>query len=118
MAAATLSRAERIEEYILRDAWTTVLIDAGQATSELHIDDEDILANATSEVLGPIEEELWPDDPENNPEYQAATTRSIALTSAILAQLTTVEAQDFFASEAARLTKLAADRLKEVADAD
>ncbi len=119
MAAPTKTRAERIEEYVLRDAWSTVLYDAHIATSSLEIDNSgEIASDAAGEMLGPIERELWPEaldgdgSPEGDLEYEAASTRGMILASAILAQLTTREAQNFLVSEAARLAKLADDRGK------
>ncbi len=100
MAAATQTRAERIEEYVVRDAWGSVLYQLGEATSGLKMDDEDLLSNMSSEVISPIIQDLWPDDPdgekwatEDNPEFEAAATRTMILEAAILAQLTTLDAQ-------------------------
>ncbi len=75
----------------MHDAWSTILYDAGLGTSGLHMDDDNILSNASAEILSPLEEELWPDDPDDNPEYQA--TRDMILAASILAQLTNAEAR-------------------------
>jgi hypothetical protein len=63
MAAATPSRAERIEEYVTREALSTVLSNVGGACGHLIADNvQDIAAD----LDGPLFSELWPD--ENPPE--------------------------------------------------
>jgi len=118
MAAATPTRGEKIEDYVVRDALSTVLSNVGEVCDELFtVSVQDIAA----ELDGPLFRSLWPDeDPPEIPEsieHQIADIRAIALTAAILADLTTTEAQDYLREEAARLAKLAADHLRKATDA-
>jgi hypothetical protein len=117
------SRADLIDEYVLREAWTGLLYKIMETTSGLLRDQDEtdslveILAAICGDALAGLERELWPaevtSNPGDHPEYDDAITRSIALEAAILARLTTAEAQAYLPVEASRLAKLAADRLVE-----
>lgn len=103
-------RHERIDEYVLRDAWSTVIY---KLAGELGVNGKTDVFSAED-----LFRELWPtpedddgDYPSGDPEFEMASTRTIALEAAILAGLATGDARDYLVREAARLAKLAADRV-------
>ncbi len=120
MAAATQTRAERIDEYVLRHALSLALVNVDIACGDL-IDEQFSVQDIASDLDGPLFGELWPDeDPPEVPEsieHQLTDVRGTALAAAILAQITTTEAQDYFRVEAARLAKLTVDHLREATGA-
>ena len=115
-ALAEKTRAELIEEYVLRDALSIVLSNVGEACADLF---DRSVQDIAADLDGPLFCSLWPDeDPPAVPEsaeHLLASNRGTALTAAILVRLTTTETQDYLRVEAARLAKLAADRLGEEA---
>ena|SRR6185503_2263700 len=124
MTTATQTRAERIEEYIDRDAWASVLYKVADAISAFDEKSDDLIADAKladlimqmgSDAVSPIEDELWPGGDgvsSGGAESDAAMTRTMALEAAILIRLTTTEAQEYLRYEGARMAALAASRMK------
>lgn len=117
MGGAERTRADLLEEFVLRDAWASVLgkiADATEPEGHRPIDGDGVVLELESELVGRRDVDLFSPGPHRDPggpEYEWAYTRSIALEAAILMKLTTREAQDDLREEAARLARLAADRM-------
>lgn len=74
MAAATQTRAEQIDEYVLRDAWSSLLVKIATATDSDNPEQggplDDLLSTMFGENMGPLERELWPDLDDEVPENE------------------------------------------------
>jgi hypothetical protein len=121
-SATTKTRAEQIDEYVIRETRGVALYNVLMAAGDLVTDEAGgFVEDLAAELSNPLAMELWPTNViismEGDPEWEAATTRAIASTAAVLMQLTTTHAQDYLRAEGARLAALAAERMGDAARA-
>lgn len=120
----TDARAAKVDEYVARHAWGSVLQTIAESMNGIDNDPyENLLMRMLSEAVEPLERELFSADATDEemprapdyPEYMATMTRHIALEAWILAKLATEDTQEYLRERAADLTKLVAERLGDAA---
>jgi hypothetical protein len=114
------TRAEQLDEYVLRVSLSDLTAMLEFTHAEMFGEREIDIITSSSTGEDELERELFldhrDDGPEKDPDYQAATTRAMALSAAIFSQLATDEVQEYLRAEATRFAKLVADRLAVAAE--